>query len=383
MKRIIALIILTSTISWAFAQKNNVQSAANSFKYKEFAEAKKYIDLASKHVKTANSSKMWYYRGRIYLAIHESGNTKLDADAIAKSVTSLMTCLDVDKSKMHEDSSRIYLMNGAIKCFVEGVNKYRAKDYVKASELYTLVLKTLAYDKNKDLARNNVSEKSIYLNLYYAAHGADDKAKSKEYLAKLIELNYNDANIYRFMSQILLEEGDTGAALGYIEKGRDRFYDNKDLILDQVTLSIKMGKSDELLKRMSEDIEYDDGNSTLYLVRGILYEKNGEQEKAKEDYLIALELNPAYFIAAYNLGAMFYNDGVKVRNDAKEIVSNTEYAKEKAKADVLFKNAIPHFEAAHEIDPTDNDTIQRLIRLYALTGDTDKYEALKKKTEGK
>jgi len=382
MKRIFAVIIFASTIGGASAQKNNVQSAANSFKYEEYGEGKKYIDLAAKHPKTANSAKMWYYRGRIYLSIHESGNTTMDGDAIAKSVRSLVACIDVDETEMYTDSAQMYLMNAAIKCFVEGVNKYEGKDYSKSSELYGLVLKTLDYDENKNLARNNVSEKTIYLNLYYAASGAEDKGKSKEYLRKLIELNYNDPNIYRFMCQILLEEEDTAGALSYIEKGRERFYDDRDLIIEQVNLSIKMGKSEELLLRMSEDIEYDVGNSTLYLVRGILYEKKGDQEAAKKDYLEALELNPGYFIAAFNLGAMCYDAGAEILTAAKDILDNTKYAQEKEKAMVLFKEGIPYLEAALEIDPTDDAAAQRLVRMYARTGDTDKYNALKAKMEG-
>ena len=46
-------------------------------------------------------------------------------------------------------------------------------------------------------------------------------------------------------------------ALGYVEKGRERFYDDNSLIGEQVDLSLKMGKADELLTRLSEDIEYD------------------------------------------------------------------------------------------------------------------------------
>ncbi|MBL4755103.1 MAG: tetratricopeptide repeat protein [Flavobacteriales bacterium] len=380
MRKAIAIIILSSTMGWAFGQKNNVQSASNSFKYKEYGEAKKYIDLAAAHPKTANAPKMWYYRGRIYLSIHEK-KSSLDPEAITKSINSLMTCLDVDKSKMYADSSSVYLMNGAIQCFISGVHEYQAKEYTKASELYELVLKTLEYDKNKDLARNNVSEKTIYLNLYYAANASKDNVKSKKYLDKLIDLGYNDANIYLFMCQILLEENDTVNALAYIEKGRERFYDDKNLILQQVSLSIKMGKSDALLKRMTEDIEYDSGNPTLFLVRGILYEQNGNKEGAKKDYLEALELNPGFFVAAYNLGAMFYSEAVEILTAAKEIVDNDKYAKEKDKAIALFKEGIPHLEAALEIDPKDHDTAQRLVRMYARTGDTAKYDALKKKIE--
>jgi DNA-binding SARP family transcriptional activator len=79
---------------------------------------------------------------------------------------------------------------------------------------------------------------------------------------------------------------------------------------------------------------------------------------------------------------MFYNDGVEIMNTAKDILDNTKYAKEKGKADALFQQAIPHFEAALEIDPKDSDTAERLVRLYARTGDDAKYQALKKKMEG-
>lgn len=381
MRKIIVLIVFSCIAGWSYGQKNNIQSAANSFKYEEYADAKKYIDLASVHPKTLNSSKMWYYRGRIYLEIHKQDKSKLDPEAISKSLTSFMTYFDVDKTKMYEDSSRMYIINSAINCFIAGVEKYKAKEYKGAIELYDLVLKSLNYDKNKDLARNNVSEKSIYLNLYYAASAAEDKVISKKYLKKLIEINYNDANIYLYMAQILLEESDTASALSYIEKGRERFYDDKNLILKQVTLSIKMGKSDELHKRMSEDIEYDPGNSTLYLVRGILNEQNGNSVDAKKDYLEALELNPNYFIAAYNLGAMFFNEAVEIMNAARDIVDNNKYAKEKDRADVIFKQSVPYYELAMEISPKDADVAQRLIRLYARIGDDEKYQALKKRWE--
>ena len=373
--------ILVLLSGLGFAQKNNVQSAANSFKYKEYAEAKKYIDLAAKHVKTANDPKMWYYRGRIYLAIYNADNSKLDPEAIEKSVVSLTTCIDVDERKMYKDSSSVYLMNAAIGCFIAGINSYKEKNYERANMLYSLVLKCLDYDKNKDLARNNVSEKTIYLNLYYAAFGANDQAKSKEYLQKLIDMNYNDPNIYIYMSALQLEEKDTASALSTLGKGRDRFYDDKGLILQQVSLSIKAGKSDELLNKLNDDIGYDDGNSTLYFVRGILHEKKGNIEEALKDYKETIELNAAHFMAHYYLGAIYFNMGAEIMNKAKEILNNDLYTKEKTKAEEQFKLALPYFEIAHEIDAKDTDVLTRLARLYARTGNDEKYKEMKAKLD--
>jgi len=366
-----------------FAQKNNVQSAANSFKYKEYEEAKKYIDLASKHIKTANGPKMWYYRGRIYLSINNTNNTKLDAEAIEKSVISLINCIDVDERKMFKDSASVYLMNAAIGCFISGINAYKEKKYERANMLYSLVLKCLEYDENKDLPRNNVSEKSIYLNLYYAAYGAKDNSKSKEYLKKLIDMNYNDPNIYIYMSVLQLEGKDTVAALKTIEKGRDRFYDDKSLILQQVSLSIKAGKSETLLNKLNEDIGYDDGNSTLYFVRGILHEKKGNIDLAIKDYKETAELNPSHFMAHYYIGAIYFDMGNDILKKAKDIPFKEQerYNKEKEKAKEKFKLALPYFEIAYEIEPKDADAITYLTQLYVQTGNDEKYKEMKIKLD--
>ena len=392
-------VVLLLVSSMTFAQKNNVQSAAKAIgltsipmsdgslasgiklKYDELKVAKQYIDMAAQHPKTANDVKMWYYRGRVYLAIHQQKRTEIDADAIRKATESLIKCIDVDDKKVFKDSASVFLMTAAILCFNEAHGKYGEEKYKEATQLYELVNSCLKYDSRKDLSRNNVSEKTIVLSMYYAANAQGNKGNAKSYLIKLIELNYNDPKVYLFMSRLLQEEKDTSKALEYIEKGLKWFYDDNDLIREQVNLSVKLGRTDELMEKLGQDIEYDAGNSTLYLMRGILYEKNGDQEAAKKDYMEALGLNPGYFIAAYNLGAMFYNDGVEIMNLAKDIVDNAKYAKEKGKADILFKQAIPHLELALEIDPKDSDTAQRLVRLYARTGDDAKYQALKKKME--
>ena len=377
-----SLILLLAFFA-GYSQKNNVQSAANSFKEKEYADAKKFIDLALEHPSTSNDPKMWYYRGRVYLSIHQADSSKLDPDAIEKSTKGLINCLNTDENKMFPDSAKYYLMSAAIMAFYEGANQYKLGNYPKASKLYNLVLSAFQYDDKKDLPRNNVSEKTVYLYMYYAANSANDKANSKLYLNKLIEMNYNDPKIYIAMSSLLLEDNDTAGALSCIEKGRERFYDDKDLIREQVGLAMKIGKSDELLNRLNKDIDYDPGNGILYVVRGILYEKKNNTDSAVADYTKALELNPASFIANYNLGIIYFNEGGRIMNEAKDILDNKVYSMEKNKADTQFKKAIPYFEAALEINPKDELTLQGLMRLYVRVGEDEKYQMIKKQIEGK
>ena len=397
MRRINFFLVLLLISSIACAQKNNVQSAAKAIglasianadgsmvsgikeKYGELEDAKKYIDLALAHPKTANSVKMWYYRGRVYLIIHQQKRKDIDPDAIRIATESLLKCLEEDEKKMLKDSTKVFLMTAAILCFYEGQNKYNDEKYAEAAHLYELVHGCLQYDTGKDLARNNVSEKTIILYKYYSANKLGDDEKAKVHLTKLIEMNYNDPMIYISMSRLMQEEKDTAKALEYVEKGRKRFYDDAVLIREQVDLSIALGKSDELLKRLGSDIEYDPENNALFMVRGTLHQKNGDLDKAAADFKEALEIDPTSFLPNYNLGVMNYNEGVKVMDAAKQIKSNEEYAKEKARAEKIFGEAIPYFEAAHEIDSKDKVVLQSLLRLYVRVGDDAKYAELKKK----
>ena len=128
-KSIVFLLIACSSLG--YAQKNNVQSAANALKYDEYAEAKTYIEKAAAHPKTINDPKMWYYRGRTYLAIHEAKLVDIDPDAIGKATESLIKCLEIDEREMFSDSAHVYLMRSAISCFYEGVDQFKKEQHQK------------------------------------------------------------------------------------------------------------------------------------------------------------------------------------------------------------------------------------------------------------
>jgi Flp pilus assembly protein TadD len=91
------------------------------------------------------------------------------------------------------------------------------------------------------------------------------------------------------------------------------------------------------------------------------------------DQAIKLEPNNALFISS--LGFAYIDLGNKINDDAAYL-DNKAYAIEKKKVDAAFKEALPHFEKAYELEP-ENDTYKRSLRsLYYRLGMNDKYEAL-------
>ena len=144
---------------------------------------------------------------------------------------------------------------------------------------------------------------------------------------------------------------------------------------------------------MNLAIENDPNNFLLYFVRGNIYDtkqasmlNDGKKEesvpffeKAKNDYAKALEVKNDYFDAAYSLGALYYNKGAEMLNDANMISDDAKYKVAKEKADQQLRDALPYLEKAHGLEPTDLSTMTSLKELYARTNQMDKYKEMSEK----
>jgi len=373
----------------SIAQSANVQSAANSLKKNELELAKKYIDLAADYESTANDYKMWFYRGKIYLAIQtDPEHKKLDADAAEKSAIGFINCLKTDTKENFKEDCLSAIWLAGLETFNAAIEAYNSKNHARAERLYNLVFEVLPLDKDNNLKRNNITADILNKNLYANARQANDIEKSKLYLQKLIDAKYNDPLIYIYMERIYLEAKDTTKALSYIEQGRAIFDENSALINEELALYIAKGNTDVLIKKLTDAIDKNPDNEVLYSIRGNLYSKRNEMEKSIEDYKKAIEIKPDYFEANYNLGAMYFNEGAEIANKANKlpISATKEYDSAQKKFKEKMAQSQPYLEAALESNPIDGATLSTLKELYAKTNQLEKsgemkkrYEALEKK----
>ena len=198
-----------------------------------------------------------------------------------------------------------------------------------------------------------------------------DNKRSKVLLQNLIDLNFNDPSIYVHMSDILQEEGNDDDALKYLSLGRDYFENDPILINSQINLYIKLNRTDELIDKLSDAIELDDMNDLLFFNRATVYDQKGMLDEAIIDYKKSIELNPDNFNSNYNLGALFFNRGVELRNEANNSSSDKLYNKLKKESEV-FDDALPFLETSLSLDPNDKNTLLSLKQLYYLKGDYKK-----------
>lgn len=382
-KKNILIILCTVFTSVLMAQKHNIVNASIALKNENYSDAKKYIDEAYSNESTSNSAKMWNYRAPIYLQIAIK-DSELDNDAILKATEAHIKCLQEDKKGrviVRKWTNKEDIISGVVNCayklFNLAIEEFNAANYERAIQLYTAIFDIIPFDEENQLKRGNISKETILFNSFFASKKMNDNVKSKDLLQQLIDMNFNEPSIFIHMSNIFIEEGNTDQAINYLNLGRDMFEDDQSLINTEINLYIQLGRTTELIAKLSEAIELDPENDLLYFNRATMYDQKGDFVNAENDYLISLELNKSSFGANYNLGALYFNAGVETNNKANNTSNNTTYKKLKSQADNSFSKALPFLEMAFDLDNKDKNTLLSLKQLYYLNGDYKKSELMK------
>ena len=398
MKKAIFTILLAAISSIAFAQKQNITSAAillkqyssekdTSVQTLKIKEAKEFIDQAFANESTSNEPKMWNYRAQIYLQIALK-KPSLDEDAILKATEAHIKCLQKDEKgriivrKWTEEED---VLSGLINCgfllFKYAIDKYDAQDYTGALKYYNAIFDVIPFDTEGQLKKGNITKETVLYNSFFASRDMKDNAKSKELLQQLMDIDFNKPAIYVNMSNIYLEEKNNDKALEYLASGRKIFKGDQSLITTEINLFIKLGRTSELIEKLGEAIALDSGNALLYFNRGTIYDQEGDFLNAEKDYIASLERNPNAFDANYNLGALYFNEGASTKNKANETSNNKLFEKLKKEADAFFTKALPFLEIAYKLNAKDRNTLLALKQLYYFKEDYPKSEEMKKQIE--
>jgi len=163
-----------------------------------------------------------------------------------------------------------------------------------------------------------------------------------------------------------------------LEIGRNKFPGNQDIINSEINIYIKLGRTKELIAKLAEAIEISPDNHLLYFNRGTIYDQQGDFSNAERDYLQSLIIKPTSFGSNYNLGALYFNKGVELKNKANDSDNDKVYKKLNAQASAKFDASLPYLEKAYNLEPKDKNTLLSLKQLYYLKGDYKKSEEMKK-----
>lgn len=385
MKRTTILFALLFAFTCSFAQKGKVTSALS---FKETGKLDKAVGAIEEAIDASNPKtessitwpRTWEVRGEIYQAVFQSKDEnykKLNNDPLTVAFDSYLKAISLDEKDKFGKSIKIKLTLLISDLTNQAVAAFNEENYEKALKSFEQIMaieQTPVYKAGDPTAIDTV----IIFNAGLAAYNGQNYDKAIKYYSEAAKYKYSGARTHQLIASSYLMKKDTLGALNSLQNALKEYPSNGTLLVEVINIYLNSNKNDEALKYLELAIQQDPKNASYYFAKGTLFDKLLKPEEAAECYMKAIEFKEDYFDAYYNLGALYYNKGVKQIDVANSVPSNQpeKYEVEKDKADVEFKKAIPYMEKAHEINPTDKFTMESLKTLYYRLKMLDKHAVI-------
>ena len=363
----------------------NLRAAAHHYLTNgELDKAKQAIDKVCEHELTMNDAETWYLRSFIYKDVYtKKESADLYSPARIVSIESAKKAIDLDSERKYSDLCKElikYLASSIFDDASNALNKGNYKFAIKSYEQYLEYIKIPEPDKQ---------DASALFYVGYAALQDRQVNKAKGYLNRAINLNYDNPIAYLHLGNIYWSEKDIEKSLNILEKGYQRYPDNKEILITQVNYYVELNRIDSLEDKLKKAIELDPKNIELYLMLAQVYERISEVDDNKEQYLPkakiiykkAILLEPDNVRANYNLGILFYNEAVNLINRLDYDIDFIAISEIQDMCIELFKESLPYMEKAYKLAPDKKNTLIGLEGIYYGLGENEKSNEIRQKID--
>ncbi|MBQ1858361.1 MAG: hypothetical protein II140_00730 [Paludibacteraceae bacterium] len=407
---ILAALVLIST--GCFAQKNPLVKKAKNYAMAEtpdFAAARAAISEALEAEPTAEN---YYWAGMIgyqeltqenynqYMgkgvnqeiageAALESYKYWLKADELAMIPTLDKKGREVVDTKTRNNIAKKLLEYYKQQEFVKyGIYLDDKKDYEAAYNAFYahISIPELPMMQNEKMQKEMPRDTTYMLYKYYTAMFAVQAELHPEAVTLLSQLKDGETEpiyVNKFLYQEYLTLKDTANAVAVLRDAIVRFPDEEWFIQNFVSTAIQTGKEEEAVAYFTSLIENNPTDVLFYIKRGVMNELLEHFDAAMADCDKAIELAPNNPDAYAGKGRVYYNKAAKLHGEAQQIDDIKAYNKAMDEVSDMFRQALPYFEKAHELEPTRLSFIQALKEIYfrfrSEPGMQEKYDEMVEK----
>ena len=361
MKKVMILLAVLLTANVMMAQKKDRTDAYMYNKNGQYAKAMASIEKCVNHeqfagMKPNDQAQAWLYRAAIYQNIIQSGDEALMAqapNALEIVYESLMNCMK-NPEYLNDNKQEIYQRVGNVMntYYTKGADDYNTGKFAEAAPMFKK-----AYDIAKSLGSSDANDM-----LNFAATSAlraENYATALGYFNELKNNGVDGVDVYKHLAACYNGMGDSENAMAMINAGLEKDPSDASLIVEKVNAYMKEGKTVEAVEDINKLLALDPQNAQLLFVLGTIYgDENNKDvydtEKAKKYYEDAIEINPDYYDAIYNLGALYITMSNKLKTEANELPLNKvkEYNDLVKQAEDLVRTGLPYVKKAYETQPT-------------------------------
>lgn len=385
-----------------FAQKANVNRAKNAVlaETPDFGTARVLISEALENEETKNQANTWYIAGLIgsteveKLNIAQMTGSQIDerqkgqaamesydfymkADELASQqmidkkgqpMVNKKTGEPIIDTKMRKQIAQKMMEFYQNQDFVKyGIYLNEQRDFQNAFEAFQkhLSIPDLTMFDEKQLAK--MPKDTTYMQYkYYGALfaiQAENHAAAIPMLEELVHGTYEPMTCAQFLYQEYVNVKDTANFVRVLKENMVKFPSEPWFLQNLINYYIFSNKENEAVAYLNQAIEQDPTIAQYYLIRGNLEENLKQYEAAMVDFEKALSLDPKMADAEAGKGRIYYNQAVKVNEDAAYL-DGAAYKEALKQMNDLFMQSVPYFEKAHQMNPENRDYMIVLKQLY-------------------
>ncbi|WP_278836353.1 tetratricopeptide repeat protein [Parabacteroides goldsteinii] len=388
MKRLLLTVALCVAASSAsFAQKKAVKEAQGIAKgdKADFTEARALIKGALENPETKDDAQAWYVAGfiedqqfsaeRIKQILGQQPNEPVMYEALGAILPYFKKAYELDqlpnekgkiKPKYSKDiksilgADHVYFFNG-------GAYYFDQKDYKKAYDFFNqyLEISELPMFEGTQTAEKDSTFMTVQFYAAVAATQLQDSPIAIKALERAKSSDFRLNDVYQYLSYEYKQAGDSVNYVKTLEEGYAKFPNEEFFLMSLIDAYIQSSQNEKAISYLNTAIAQKPSDSQLYHALGIVYETGiKDYAKAEETFKKALEVNPESVESMSALGRIYYNQAVNKQGEANMINDSKKYQEELTIAKDLFKQALPYFQKAHEMKPSESEYMVALRGIY-------------------
>jgi predicted Zn-dependent protease len=149
-------------------------------------------------------------------------------------------------------------------------------------------------------------------------------------------------------------------AIDILEEGRTIYPDDDEITRLLNASYVETGRTDEALASAKLLVTKEPENEVYRYNYGVLFLQAEDYEKAEEQFKYALEINPDYENATYNLAVTYVRWGTQLGKEEEESENYTGDYKKK------YEEAMPYLQNVIEKDPENIEIWELLGKVYSI-----------------
>ena len=410
---ILSAFLISMTV---FGQKDELKAADKAIDAKDYVKAMTAINQAEGLIGNADQktkAKFYYLKA---LALYQSGSKQADLMKVSAAFNDLVAYeKESGKLKYTTEISDLSqkLVDGTVTearaAYQKATTSNADADYKLAADkfytVYSLSPKdtmyldnsSFLYSKAKDYESSTKHTKELLglgytgITTEYLATGIDGqdisfpskKAMDAQVRLKVasnprVEVKESRRNIfYNILAENYVATEDYDKALEVTTEGRKEFPENFQLLITEANIYLKKENKVRFKELLEEAVQIDPENVSLYQNIGIIYKNENKPEEALKNFNKVLELDPNNANAYNNIGATILDRTKPLQEEMNKSLNDFDkYDKLLGEQKEIYKESLPYYEKAYELDKTNVSVVQILVGLYENLDMADKLEEI-------